>query len=283
MPFASINTQLSMHFQVDDFTDPWTQSEVILLLHGNAESGDAWFAWVPSMSRHFRVVRPDMRGFGASTPMPKDHNWSLDELVCDFVTLMDHLKTKRFHLVGAKLGGTIARRLAGEFPERVLSLTLVGTPAADRGDLSARTTLWNKEFEELGIRRWATESMDKRLGSDFPKNGVRWWIELMCKTPIESQIGFMKTIPSSNVEADLPNIKCPTLVMSTELSALGKEEDIAQWQAQILNSELQILKGDSYHAAASHADECASRTIDFIHRHRTLAYEIECSLLRDKT
>jgi pimeloyl-ACP methyl ester carboxylesterase len=79
----------------------------------------------------------------------------------------------------------------------------------------------------------------------------------------------MKTIPSSNVEADLPNIKCPTLVISTELSALGQEEDISQWQSQIINSELQILKGDSYHAAASHADECASRTLEFIQRHPT--------------
>jgi len=269
MPYAPINSKLSMYFQVDDFTDPWKQSEVILLLHGNAESGGAWFAWVPTLSRKLRVVRPDMRGFGSSTPMPKDHNWSLDELVQDFLTLMDHLKTKRFHLVGAKLGGTIARRLAGKFPERVLSLTLVGTPAANRGDLSARTISWNKEFEENGIRRWATDSMDKRLGSDFPKKGVRWWIDLMCKTPIESQIGFMKTIPLSNVEADLPNIKCPTLVISTELSALGQEEDISQWQSKIINSELQILKGDSYHAAASHADECVARTLEFIQRHPT--------------
>jgi pimeloyl-ACP methyl ester carboxylesterase len=111
--------------------------------------------------------------------------------------------------------------------------------------------------------------MKKRLGSEFPSKGVAWWIDLMCKTPIESQIGFMKTIPSSNVEADLPKIKCPTLVMSTELSALGQEEDIAKWQSQIVGSELQILKGDSYHAAASHADECASRTLKFIQRRCT--------------
>jgi 3-oxoadipate enol-lactonase len=85
-----------MHYRVDDFTDPWQKNEVILLLHGNAESSNAWFAWVPTLSRHFKVIRPDMRGFGASTPMPKDHKWSLDELVSDFIALMDQLETSQF-------------------------------------------------------------------------------------------------------------------------------------------------------------------------------------------
>jgi hypothetical protein len=35
-----------MHYEVDDFTDPWTTPETVLLLHGNCESGLAWFGWV---------------------------------------------------------------------------------------------------------------------------------------------------------------------------------------------------------------------------------------------
>ena len=63
---------LTMHYEVDDFTDPWRKPETVLLLHGNAESGAAWYGWVPHLARHYRVVRPDMRGFGASTPMARD-------------------------------------------------------------------------------------------------------------------------------------------------------------------------------------------------------------------
>ena len=36
--------------------------EPILLLHGNCESGEAWYAWVPQLARRYRVVRPDVRG-----------------------------------------------------------------------------------------------------------------------------------------------------------------------------------------------------------------------------
>ena len=42
---------LQMHFEVDDFTDPWRQPQTILMLHGNAESGLAWYAWVPKLAR----------------------------------------------------------------------------------------------------------------------------------------------------------------------------------------------------------------------------------------
>ena len=61
-----------MHYQVDDFADPWRTPDTILMLHGNAESGLAWYGWVPALARQYKVVRPDMRGFGASTPMPRD-------------------------------------------------------------------------------------------------------------------------------------------------------------------------------------------------------------------
>lgn len=72
MPTFTHSPDFTMHYVVDDYTDPWRESETILMLHGNAESGAAWYAWVPHLARHYRVVRPDMRGFGESTPMPRD-------------------------------------------------------------------------------------------------------------------------------------------------------------------------------------------------------------------
>jgi pimeloyl-ACP methyl ester carboxylesterase len=111
---------------------------MVLLLHGDAESGLAWYGWVPSLARRHRVVRPDMRGFGASTPMPRELPWTLDILIADFVGLMDHLGVDRFHLVGAKIGGTIVRAFAARRPERVASLIVVGTPPPNASPNSMR-------------------------------------------------------------------------------------------------------------------------------------------------
>ena len=111
MPTLRIPPDLDLHYLVDDFTDPWRKPETILMLHGNAESSRSWYAWVPVLARHYRVVRPDMRGFGESTPMPAGFAWTLDVIIDDYCRLMDELGIERFHLVAAKIGGTIADML----------------------------------------------------------------------------------------------------------------------------------------------------------------------------
>ena len=128
MPTLRIPPDLDLHYVVDDFTDPWSKPSTVLMLHGNAESGAAWYGWVPELARRHRVVRPDMRGFGQSTPMPREFPWSLDGLIDDYCRLMDVLGVERFHLVGAKIGGTIARAFAARRPERVATLIVVGSP-----------------------------------------------------------------------------------------------------------------------------------------------------------
>lgn len=50
-----------MHYVVDDFIDSWTKPETVLLLHGNAESSLAWYAWVPHPARHNRPTGSDQR------------------------------------------------------------------------------------------------------------------------------------------------------------------------------------------------------------------------------
>jgi 3-oxoadipate enol-lactonase len=268
MPTASISQGLEMHYWVDDYTDPWTQPETILMLHGNAECGAVWYGWVPHLARNYRIIRPDMRGFGLSTPMPRDFAWSLDRICEDYVELMRALGIERVHLVAAKLGGTVARRFAARHPSLVDTLTVAGTPAPSRDGHEATVRQWLVEFERDGLEPWARRSMSGRLGSGFPQAGVEWWIAMMARTPTSTQLGFMATIATANIVDDLPRIQCPTLVITTEGSALGSVEATRKWQRMIPNSELLVLPGDSYHVAASDADRCAHETRAFIERSR---------------
>ena len=266
MSTLRISTDLDMHYEVDDFTDPWRASGTVLMLHGNAESGLAWYAWVPRLARQFRVVRPDMRGFGQSTPMPRDYPWTLDGLIDDFCGLMDHLGIVRFHLVGAKIGGTIARAFAARRPERVTTLTVVGTPPPLRAGAVERVPELIRDFETHGVEYWARQNMGQRLGSAFPAEGFEWWCKFMGRTAVSTQIGFMGTIACADIRADLAKIACPTLVITTEESGLASVDETRTWQQQIADSELLVLRGNSYHVAATHADSAAEATSDFIAR-----------------
>lgn len=265
MPTFRSAPDLEMYYQVDDFTDPWTEPETILMLHGNCESGAAWYAWVPHLARRFRVVRPDMRGYGASTPMPRDFSWTLDILIDDYIRLMDALGIRRFHLVAAKIGGTIARAFAARRPERVLTLTVIGTPPAARPG-AERIPALIEEFEQHGVEHWARRTMAGRLGEGFPAEGAEWWTKFMGRTAVSTLIGFSKGINYANISADLSKIACPTLVITTEESGLASVERTREWQQMIPDSRLLVLPGNSYHVAASDPDPCAQATLEFISR-----------------
>lgn len=266
MPILNIDAQLNLHYVVDDYSDPWRSAETILMIHGNAECGQAWYGWVPTLARTHRVVRPDTRGFGASTPMPRDFKWSLDRVIDDFLVLMRSLEVERFHLVAAKFGGTIARRFAARCPEQVRSLTVAGTPPPAWDRLGTTPSAAAQELEQLGVEGWARKNMGGRLGSRFPPEGVRWWTQMMGKTALSTMLGFSASMPYTDIRADLPRIRCPTLVITTEGSALGSVEATRAWQTMIPSSELLVLPGDSYHVAASDPDRCAEATLAFIRR-----------------
>ena len=267
MPTARISADLEMHYRIDEYTDPWREPETILMLHGNAESGAAWYGWMPQLARRYRVVRPDMRGFGASTPMPRDFRWTLDVIIDDCIKLMDMLGIERFHLVGAKIGGTIARAFAARRAARVKTLTVAGTPTPFRVGAEERIPAMTKEFEQHGVEPWARRSMAGRLGSAFPAEGVEWWAKFMGRTAVSTQVGFMGTIACADIRADVPKIACPTLVITTEGSGLASVAETRAWQQTIPDSELLVLPGNSYHVAASDAERCAQATLEFISRH----------------
>jgi 3-oxoadipate enol-lactonase len=268
MPTFQREPGVELYYEVDDFTDPWTTPETVVMLHGNAEAGLVWFGWVPYLARQFRVIRPDMRGFGRSTVMPADYPWTLDGLVDDVLALLKSQGVERFHLIGAKLGGTLARHFAARCPEQVLTLTVAGTPAPLRDKTTSSTPGWEREFIDHGVISWARRTMAGRLGDGFPAEGALWWTELMGRTAVSTQLGFIGTIAVANITDALPKIKCPTLVITTEGSALGSVEQTRAWQKIIPNSELLVLPGNSYHVSASAPDRCAVEALAFINRNR---------------
>ena len=265
MPDLPLSPTTSLHYAVDDYTDPWLAPDTVLMLHGNAESGAAWYGWIPSLARRFRIVRPDMRGFGASTAMPVDYRWTLDALIADYVALVDALGIDRVHLVGAKLGGTVARAFAARKPERVKTLTLVGTPRPDRPGTDKLPQLI-AELEAHGVAHWAGKNMAGRLGAAFPAEGVEWWTRFMARTALSTEIGFQRDIAYVDITADVAKIRCPTLVITTAESGLATIEENRRWQSTIPGSELLVMPGNSYHVAASAPEACAAAMLDFIER-----------------
>src|SRR5262249_7303434 len=91
-----------------------------------------------------------------------------------------------------------------------------------------------------------------------------WWEGLMARTALSTQLGFIPAFGNLDITADLSHIACPTLVITTQHSPMSTVDETRAWQTQIPGSRLLVLPGDSYHVAASDADECARLTMEFI-------------------
>ena len=267
MPMFSTDSGCDIFYQIDDFTDPWNPAETVVLLHGNAESGEAWRSWIPHLGRHLRIIRPDLRGFGRSTATLEGFPWTLKVLGDDLIKLTQHLKIQSFHLVAAKIGGTIALNFAAEHPELVKTLTVLGAPPSPKNSLAPTVALWVEQLKKEGLEPWARESMRGRLGSRAPEKMLEYWTQLMAKTALSTQLGFMKMVPTLDVRPGLSKIQCPTLVITTTGSGLGSVQDTESWCKLIKHATMLVLDDDSYHVAAVKAEEAALATLDFIQKH----------------
>src|SRR5262245_52500165 len=113
---------LALSHYVDDNSDPWADAPTLLMLHAAMGNAQRFYAWVPALSRHYRVVRLDLRGHGRSATPAPDSPLDMPRLVKDALELMDHLGCAQAHVVGNSAGGYIAQNLAMSHPDRVRSL-----------------------------------------------------------------------------------------------------------------------------------------------------------------
>ena len=242
------------------FGEPWTVPETAVMIHGNSESSRAWTCWVPQLARHYRVVRPDLPGFGAS-PEPAEYGWSPAELAGDIGRFLDALNIENCHLIGAKYGGSACMRLAIDQPHRVRSLCLFGSPV--RGSGSGNADL----IRAKGVRQWAADTMRSRLGHTASDAQVLWWTEeLMGKTSARAAYNASASRIDMELENELSRIAAPTLIVTTQESGLQSVEAVERYAARIPVSRVIVLPGDSYHIAAVEPDLCARHALEFMQR-----------------
>ena len=93
----------------------------VLFIHGSGPGVSAWANWrlcLPEVSKHYRVIAPDMLGFGFSE-RPADQQYSMARWVDQAIGLLDALKLDQVHLVGNSFGGALALALTIAHPQRV--------------------------------------------------------------------------------------------------------------------------------------------------------------------
>ena len=106
----------------------------LVLVHGFLGSSKMWEPQVNFFKKHFRVITPDLPGFGKSNKA-KPHNniQSIADLLLD---CLEEKKIEKFYLLGHSMGGMIVQEMAKLAGERIIKLICYGTGPV--GDIPGR-------------------------------------------------------------------------------------------------------------------------------------------------
>ncbi len=169
------------------------QGEPLLLIHGWPQTSHCWHKLMPELARHYRVIAPDLRGFGLSEKPDLTEKTGLPlsraQLAADIASLLDALHIERAHVAGHDWGGMVAFKLALDFPERIKKLCLIDCstthwPHWAAHGLWAKVPGWAEDFFAKGheaFTRWcftgAAAQYPEGVISPFPAQalpGMGW-------------------------------------------------------------------------------------------------------------
>jgi 3-oxoadipate enol-lactonase len=266
MPFATAPDGGQIYYRVDSIVPPWRESAgVVVMHHGVALTGDAWAEWLPALlAAGFRVIRPDMRGFGRSAPTPKDYDWSLPNFFADLDAVLDAESVDAFHYVGESLGGLVGLAYAARRPERVLSCALLSTPFDGRRVKAVER--WRAMIEADGMAAWSEQLMPMRFADGVDPRILQWVRTLQAGCSPHAVYEQGEFIRTQDLTPELGNIVAPLLIFAPDGSPFVDRSMPADLHALVAGSEIQWFPGQRHSLLMSRATECAAAYVDFIER-----------------
>ena len=226
---------------------PRDDPEPIVLLHGTSSSLHTWDGWALVLKEKRRVIRVDLPGFGLTGPTP-DGKYHMPVYSHFVVSLMDTLKVQRAVLAGNSLGGYVAWKTAVDYPDRVSKLILVdaagyATTAASVpiGFKLAQIPMLSGLMANILPRRVIESSLHNVYGdpSKITTELIDRYYELTLHSGNRKSLAArFSQNKAGEFEAQIPQIKQPTLVMWGRLDRLIPPENAEKFHRDITNSRV---------------------------------------------
>ena len=273
MPDVRRRAGPTLHYVIDDYTDPWKNAPYIVLQHGNGRSGRFWYSWVPYLSRYYRVVRPDMRGLGGSSAdFDLKGEFTLENCVGDLVAIIDDLGAQSVHVCGESAGGMAAIALAALHPQRVRTLTLVSTPVSIPAE--RRVTYGMSGVSEQTDRDAYIEATNRsmRFPPDADPGLLDWYKREFQKNRADVQAAMAAgLVNSANMLPYLERLQAPVLGLYPSAGPLTTPEQKQMLRDHIKNVRLVELPGTFHKVQLMYPAACATQLLHFAAQHDGIA------------
>jgi 3-oxoadipate enol-lactonase len=208
MPFADLN-DVRLRYELDGNA----ALPVLVLSNSLGVSLEMWDAQVAALSPHFRVLRYDTRGLGASSiPIGP---YSVEQLGTDVLDLLDSLDFKEAFFCGVSMGGQIGQWLGVRAPDRFDKIVIASTAAKIGTAESWNTRIATVRSEGVGtvipgtLERWFTAGF-----RDLHPETVASIEAMLRSVSVEGYIANCAAVRDADFRETLHRIASRTLVIS---------------------------------------------------------------------
>ena len=236
--FTNVNGSVIRYLE-----DGPSDCKTLILLHGIGASAERWSRVIPTLSRHYRVIAPDIIGFGyGDKPVVE---YTMDFFIDFFESFLDNLGISEASIIGSSLGGHIATEFAIRFPRMVEKLVLVSpagmmrksTPTLDRYIMAALYPEYQRVYEVFSEMVYDSNTINQETLMDFVNR---------MNLP-NAKYAFMSTLSgiryAPRLTGRLSNITAPTLLMWGENDTTIPLAEYAHQYNEIPNmEELVVIK-----------------------------------------
>jgi pimeloyl-ACP methyl ester carboxylesterase len=235
----------------------------LVLVHGFLGSSTMWRPQIDFFKENFRVITPDLPGFGKSNKA-KLHNsiHSISNLILD---CLEKKNIKKFHLLGHSMGGMIVQEMAKKKGDRISKLICYSTGPI--GEMPGR-------FETVDESR---ENLKKNGLKNTARNIAKTWfvkeehakyfdvcIESGMQTSIEAADNSLIAFKNWNGADTLKNIKNETLIIWGDKDKSYNYEQAKTLEKNITNSSLFIFAGCAHNVHLEKIEEFNRTVLNFI-------------------
>ena len=235
----------------------------LVLVHGFLGSSDMWQPQINFFKKDFRVITPDLPGFGKSNKLK-----SLSSIQSIAKLLLENLQKKRinkFHLLGHSMGGMIAQEMAKKKGDKISKLVCYST--GPRGKMPGRFETVDQSRKNLKMKgleivarniakTWFTKEEDAKY--------FKMCIEAGKKTSIEAADNALVAFKNWNGLDSLQNIKNETLIVWGDQDKSYNIKEIELLKKNILNSSLIIFKGCAHNVHLEKVEKFNNKIIEFL-------------------
>jgi pimeloyl-ACP methyl ester carboxylesterase len=193
--------------------------EPLVLIHGHPFNRSMWRPQIERFrAAGWRVIAPDLRGYGATGVTGASRMVTLDVFALDIAALLDNLGVDRFVLGGLSMGGQIVMEFYRLFPRRVRGLLLADTsPVADTEDGRKRRRETAGRLMREGMRPYAEEVLSTMVAAynvEAQPAVARHVLEMMCGTAPEGAAAALRgRAERRDYVTMLADISVPALVV----------------------------------------------------------------------